>query len=296
MLYLSNESVISMRSEKDEARLEFLLRERIKELNCLYSTAKLIEQHEDSIEMIIQGVVEILPESWQYPDITCARILFKNQSYQSRNFKPARWKQEAAICISAQQVGTVEVYYLEKKPTLDEGPFLTEERLLINAVSSRIAKVAKRISVQRQLQVEQQALQDANVAIHEALAHSQREKKMIGVSIQSNIDKIITPILFALQAEMDSRQLKYVDLLKKNLADIVSPFVENDQEILYKLSPVELLICNMIKHGLSTKEIASTRRISPSTVNRHRESIRRKLGLTNSKVNLISYLNNISET
>ena len=285
-----------MRSEKNEGRLEFLLRERIKELDCLYSTAKLIEQHEDSIDKIMQGVVEILPESWQYPDITCARILFKSQTYQSRNFKSTQWKQEAAIFISAQQVGTVEVNYLEKKPTLDEGPFLKEERLLINAVSSRIAKAAQRINVQQQLQVERQALQDVNVAIHESLAQSQREKKMVGVSIQSNFDKIITPILYALQSEMDSRQLKYVDLLKKNLEDIISPFVERDQNVLSKLSPVELLVCNMIKHGLSTKEIANMRRISPATVNRHRESIRRKLGLTNRKVNLISYLNNIAET
>jgi DNA-binding CsgD family transcriptional regulator len=285
-----------MKSEKDESHLEFLLRERIKELDCLYGMAKLIEQHENSIDKIIQGIVEILPDSWQYPDITCARILFNHRSYQSRNFRPSQWKPEAAIVVSAKQVGTVEVYYFEKKPTLDEGPFLKEERLLINAVSGRIAKAAESINAQRQLQVEQQALQDANIAIHEALTHSQREKKMIGVSIQSNVDKIILPILFAMQSEMDPRQIKYMDLLKKNLEDIVSPFVEQDHEIPYKLSPVELLICNMIKHGLSTKNIANIRRISPSTVNRHRESIRRKLGLTNRKVNLVSYLNNIAET
>ena len=85
--------------------------------------------------------------------------------------------------------------------------------------------------------------------------------------------------------------MKYLDLLKKNFADIVSPFVDGNQEVLTKLSPIELLIANMIKHGLSSKEIANIRGISPATVNRHRESIRNKLGLINRKINLVSYLN-----
>lgn len=272
-------------------RLESQLRERVKELDCLYSLTKLVEQSENSIDKILQGVADLLPGSWQYPELTCARILYKERSYQSCNFKPTQWTQEAAVIISGRQEGLVEVHYLKKMPQLDEGPFLKEERQLIDAVSDHIAKAVERIKSQRQLQVERQALQDANAALHDSLAQSQREKKMIGVSIQAKIEKVITPIFYALEAEMDSRQLKYLDLLKKNFSDIVSPFVEGNQEVLTKLSPVELLICNMIKHGLTSKEIANIRGISPATVNRHRESIRNKLGLMNRKVNLVSYLN-----
>ena len=288
-------SKISMRGDKKVSQLELLLRERVKELNCLYHLAQIIEQRGDALGSILQDTVELLSSSWQYPDVTCARIIFKNQTYQSCNFKATRWKQDAAISLSDQHAGMVEVFYLKKKPNSDEGPFLKEERLLINAVSDRIGKTAERIDVQRQLQVERQALQDANIAIYESLVQSRREKKMIGISIQANFDKIIMPILYALQVEMDSRQLKYMDLLKKNIESIISPFMERDQDILYRLSPVELLICNMIKHGMSSKEIASMRGISPATVNRHRESIRRKLNLTNRGVNLVSYLNNITE-
>ena len=272
-------------------RLESQLRERVKELDCLYSLTKLVEQSENSIDKILQGVADLLPGSWQYPELTCARILYKERSYQSCNFKPTQWTQEAAVIISGRQEGLVEVHYLKKMPQLDEGPFLKEERQLIDAVSDHIAKAVERIKSQRQLQVERQALQDANAALHDSLAQSQREKKMIGVSIQAKIEKVITPIFYALQAEMDSRQLKYLDLLKKNFADIVSPFVDGNQEVLTKLSPIELLIANMIKHGLSSKEIANIRGISPATVNRHRESIRNKLGLINRKINLVSYLN-----
>ncbi len=272
-------------------RIESQLRERVKELDCLYSLTKLVEQSENSIDNILQGVADLLPGSWQYPELACARILYRERSYQSRNFKPTQWTQEAVVIISGRQEGLVEVHYLKKMPQLDEGPFLKEERLLIDAVSDHIAKAIERFKNQRQLQIERQALQDANVALHDALAQSQKEKKMIGLSIQAKIDKIFTPIFYALETEMDGRQLKYLDLLKKNFADIISPFVDGNQEVLTKLSPVELLICNMIKHGLSSKEIANIRGISPATVNRHRESIRNKLGLTNRKINLVSYLN-----
>ncbi|SEA26235.1 regulatory protein, luxR family [Desulfuromusa kysingii] len=285
----------SLGKDQADSQLTIQLRERVKELNCLYNLTRLIEQSEASVDQLLQGVVEQLPESWQYPEIACARICHNKQTYLSNNFNVTHWKQEAAIMISGRQEGLVEVYYTKKMPQLDEGPFLQEERLLINTVSDHLAKALERIKTQRQLQIERQALQDANAALHDSLAQSQREKKMIGASIQAKIDKIITPIFYALEAEMDVRQLKYLQLLKRNLTDIVAPFVEGHQEILTRLSPAELLICDMIKHGLSSKEIANIRGISPATVNRQRESIRSKLGLTNRKINLVSYLNSSQE-
>jgi len=290
-LSLLRTQLLSLQQEHQERELQ--LRERIKELDCLYKLTKLIEKNENSLGKILQGAIDLLLVSWQYPEITCARICYRDQTFQSSNFKTTQWKQKAPIAISGLKEGVVEVYYLKKSPRLDEGPFLKEERLLIDAVSNRIAKAAERINTRRQLQVERQALQDANAALHDSLVQSQREKKMVGVSIQAKVDKIVMPILYALQAEMGANQFEYLDLLKNNLKDIISPFLEKSQAIMSKLSPVEIQIGNMIKHGLSTKEIARIRGISPATVSRHRESMRRKLDITNRKVNLTSYLNNI---
>jgi len=274
-----------------QEELEAQLRERIKELDCLYRLTNLIEQHEDSLDKILQKTVALLPISWQYPEIACARIRYREQVFKSNNFKGSQWRQKSPIVIAGRQEGMVEVRYLKKKPEQDEGPFLKEERKLIDAVSNRIAKAAERINTQRQLQLERQALQDANAALHDSLVQSQKEKKMLGRSIQAKIDKIISPIFYALQAASIPSQFDYLELLKENLNDIVAPFVDENRQTLSILSPVELQISNMIKHGFSTKKIARTRGISPATVNRHRESIRRKLGITNSKVNLVSYLN-----
>lgn len=283
--------LMSLRQEHQER--EFQLRERIKELDCLYKLTELIEKNENSLVKILQGTVDLLPASWQYPEIACARIRYIEQTFSSSNYRSTQWKQKAPIIISGHKEGVVEVSYLKKRQRLDEGPFLIEERMLIDAVSNRIAKAIERINALRQLQVERQALKDANADLHDSLVQSQRDKKRLGVSIQAKVDKIITPILYALQTEMTSNQLEYFELLKKNLDDMISPFVEKNQMFTSKLSPIEIQICNMIKHGLSTKAIARIREISPATVSRHRENIRRKLDLTNSKMNLASYLNNL---
>lgn len=285
--------LLSLQQEHQERELQ--LRERIKELDCLYKLTKLIEKNENSLPKILQGTIALLPASWLYPEIACARIRYREQVFQSNNFKSTQWKQKSPIVISGLKEGVVEVHYLKKRGCKDEGPFLKEERLLIDAVSNRIAKAAERINTQRQLQVERQALQDANAALHDSLVQSQRDKKMVGVSIQAKIDKIVIPIFYALQAEMNASQFEYMELLKKNLDDIISPFIERGQVAISKLSPIELQVSNMIKHGLSTKEIAKIRKTSPATINRHRESIRRKLKITNRKVNLTSYLNSTVE-
>jgi DNA-binding CsgD family transcriptional regulator len=295
VLFLERERERQAEIWRENERLDLSLQERTKELNCLYSVEDLIDRHEDSLDFLLQEIVKMLPNSWQYPEVASARILFKGQTYQTVNFKPTRWKQEVLISIAGQHLGSIQVCYLKKQPTHDEGPFLKEERLLLNAISDRIVKASEKIDMEQQLQAERRALQDANTALHDTLIRVQQEKKMLGASIQANIDKVISPILFALKPGLDAKYLTYANLLKKNLDNIVTPLFEKTPDTHSRLSPVEQLICNMIKYGLSTKEIAEIRGISPDTVNRHRENIRRKLGLINSKANLVSYLNSIPE-
>lgn len=292
VLRLEKERIEKSELWTKQEELEMALRERIKELNCLYKISESIELHGDSLDKIFMDVASLLPVSWQYPEITCSRIIYGKKEYKTANFKQSKWKQESQIIVDGSPAGKVEVYYLKKMPVLDEGPFLEEERQLINAVSGRLGKVAERVNMSKQLEIERNTLKNTNIALHEVLEKIQNEKRMIGASIQANVDKIIFPIIYAFEKELNPQQKEYLTILKSNLENIITPFADKVQEDLSKLSPTEILICNMIKNGLSTKEIARMRKISPDTVNRHRESIRRKLGLVNKKINLVSYLNN----
>ncbi len=79
-------------------------------------------------------------------------------------------------------------------------------------------------------------------------------------------------------------------MLKINLEDIASLFVNHLSGAYLSLTSTELKICNMIQNGLQAKEIAQIRELSLGTINRHREHIRRKLKINNSEINLMTYL------
>jgi hypothetical protein len=132
------------RVEKELEQVSHSLGERIKELNCLYSISKLRERTDFSLEDILQAIVDLIPPAWQYPEITCARIIFDGYEFTTTNYKNSRWKLTRDIKVYSERVGTLEVCYLEEKSELDEGPFLREERNLIDAIAERIAKFIER--------------------------------------------------------------------------------------------------------------------------------------------------------
>jgi len=273
------------------------LRERIKELNCLYGIAQLAELHPDSIEDLLRDLVNFLPYSWQYPEIARARIVFKEDTYKSSGFKVTRWRQSARIFMYNEPVGEVAIFYLEECPPANEGPFLKEERVLLDALAERIGSTAMRISAEielqetnKQLMLERKALKEANSALRAVLARIEEEKQGIYGDVKTNIDKIIMPLLHALALDLPQSKWKYVEVLKTNLEEIVSPFVKNLSKTCLSLTPTEVNICNLIRNGLQTKEIARMRGVSPATIKRHREHIRRKLKIANSDVNLATYL------
>ncbi|OIP92599.1 MAG: helix-turn-helix transcriptional regulator [Syntrophaceae bacterium CG2_30_49_12] len=288
---------VPQKSEIDPAKVEVALLERIKELNCMYGMAILAERYSDSIEDFLRNLINILPPSWQYPEITCARILFDGKTYKSRGFNSSKWRQSSRILMYNEPMGEVEVFYLEEMPPEDEGPFLKEERLLLDAIAEQIGKTAVRISAEqelrelnKQLTVERKALQEANAGLRAVMARIEEEKMNINKNIQANVEKILMPILHALSLELPKSQKKYAEILRTNLEEITSPFINQLSRRFYSLTPTEIKICKLIRNGMRTKEIARIQGVSVATINRHREHIRRKLDIINRDVNLTTYL------
>jgi PAS domain S-box-containing protein len=118
--------------------------ERVKELNCLYGIANLVEQKDLSLEEILQGTINLIPPSWRYPEITCARIIIHGREWKTKNFRETIWKQANDIKVHGERCGVLEVYYLEENPEIDEGPFIKEERNLINAIAGLTGRIVER--------------------------------------------------------------------------------------------------------------------------------------------------------
>ncbi len=144
-------------------RAQAALRERVKELTGLYNLAQLSERPEISLDELLQGIAALLPPAWQYPEITVGRIVLDDRSYSSASGSGGDLRQRAPIVVGGLERGLVEVSYREQRPELGEGPFLKEERSLLDAIAREIAVIIER----REAAAERERL-------HEQLLHADR--------------------------------------------------------------------------------------------------------------------------
>jgi len=157
--HLAQSCTIALVSQQAQAAL----RERVKELTGLYSLAQLSERPEISLDELLQGIAELLPPAWQYPDIAIGRIVLDGHSYSSASDRGGDVRQRAPIIVGGFDRGLVEVIYREERPALDEGPFLKEERNLLDAIAREVAVIIER----REAAAEHERL-------HEQLLHADR--------------------------------------------------------------------------------------------------------------------------
>ena len=144
------------RSDAEELSLvSHKLQARIKELNCLYDISSFSDDTDFSLDAVLQAVVDFIPPAIQYPEITCARLIFGGYEIKTKNFRDTKWKISREIAVTNKWIGTLEVCYLEEKPELGEGPFLKEAKNLINAVAENIAKIIEREEVETEIRKHQ---------------------------------------------------------------------------------------------------------------------------------------------
>jgi DNA-binding CsgD family transcriptional regulator len=277
-----------------------VMRARDNQLNCIFSFTQLMDREHYSFDEFLATVVDILPPWWSYPEVACARIKMGDRTYKSLHYKEGPWEQISPVTFPGDVPGHLAVIYSQDRPQAEEGPFLREERKLIDAVANRLAQVAwvKKTNAEldeyrHQLEVERTALREANTALRLVLERIEEEKKESQREILDNMDKILMPIIRELDASVPPEQRKYVTLLEENLGHITSPFLRSLNRESRALTTTETQICQLIRDGRSSKQIADLRGTSVATIHRHREHIRKKLGITNEKVNLASYLRGI---
>jgi PAS domain S-box-containing protein len=195
------------------------LRERVKELNCLYGISKLIHDTDLSLREILQGTLERIPPALQYPEITCARIVLDDQIYETPVFRETIWQQSCDIRVRAETAGALEVYYLEERPWEDEGPFLKEERSLLEAIAGQLGRVVERIRAEQALRVsEEQNITERRRA----------EATMRGY--QAMLDAVSDPISFV------DRTYRY-----RFVNEAYARYAKMPQSQIYGLSIAELL-------------------------------------------------------
>lgn len=115
------------------------LRERVKELTCLYGIAQIASKPDCSIEAKLTDIVKVLPPAWQYPGRASARITVDGTVFQTPGFRDGVHRQTAAILIAGKNRGGVEIHYRDGRHVLKKNPFLHEEQNLINNIAGQIS-------------------------------------------------------------------------------------------------------------------------------------------------------------
>jgi len=138
--------------------------------------------------------------------------------------------------------------------------------------------------------ISEQAIEQKNSALREILEQIEIEKKSIKEDVFLNVEEVLLPVLKKMRRKGTTLDKKYIDILEQGLKNLTSSFGRNVSEKRFKLSPREVEIANLIKSGVSSKEICTLLNISFKTVETHRNKIRSKLGILNKGVNLTTYL------
>lgn len=140
--------------EKHISKNSLEIQERVKELQGLYNIVESISRN-TKIDTLITEIIEIIPTSWQYSDITIARIIYKDQIYSSQGFIETQWLQRTPLIVDNIKQGEVEVFYTKERKIHDEGPFLLEERRLIDTISKTLGKAIERIHYFEKLEIQE---------------------------------------------------------------------------------------------------------------------------------------------
>ena len=135
------------------------------------------------------------------------------------------------------------------------------------------------------------SLDDMNVAMKVLLTQRDNDRSDLENNMVAKIQDLIIPYLAELQqTSLNNRQQSLINIIKSNLNDLVHPFARHISSKVYGLTPMEIKVANLVRDGLSNKEIAPLLGVSVSTILTHRHHLREKLGLKNQKTNLRSHL------
>ncbi|MBI5731274.1 MAG: nucleotidyltransferase domain-containing protein [Ignavibacteriales bacterium] len=118
--------------------LVFELQERAKELNCLYTIEDSLNRSDISLRQAFHTVINAIPPGWQYSNVCKAKLVYGDIVYQTSDFEETKRVIKSDIVVQEQTVGHIAVYYTSEVPPADVGPFLKEEKKLLDTIAERL--------------------------------------------------------------------------------------------------------------------------------------------------------------
>lgn len=132
-------------------RLEQVLGKRVQELDCLYNLLTIMENPDLDLPQLFQAVVEQLPWGFRHAKVAVAQLSWQGETWRGAGFRDSPWRMSLPLTLDGQPHGWLEVVYREARPPADQGPFLLEERVLMEVVVGRLSRLLERRQYQAEL-------------------------------------------------------------------------------------------------------------------------------------------------
>jgi len=239
----------SKSAELEREKLLHDMQERAKELACIFKISESIRNRERFKE-VLQDVARIIPAGWHYPEITSARIRFKGEEYVSSQFTETTWKQTADIVVGNEVQGTIKVYYLAERPELDEGPFLKEERALIENIARSLGQAAERKNAEEEGQHETARLSAMLSGMEEGVVFADESDVITEVNeffcrfVEQSRERIIGQTLAEVHANSPPEVLQHIEKIISSFRECPNspPFLMQrplrGAEVMLRVQPV----------------------------------------------------------
>ena len=184
------------RGEAEQQELLHHLRERVKELTALHGTVRVLQDSTKALAEIFGQIVALIPPAWQYPEVTAARIQFDGLTVTTPCFHETSWLQRAPLVTAKGTKGTIDVVYVEHRPEEREGPFLLEERLLIDSLADSVSSYLTRREAEESLRSAHAQMQTLS---RQLMQVQERERRQLSHDLHDEIGQAVTAIKMNLQ-------------------------------------------------------------------------------------------------
>jgi PAS domain S-box-containing protein len=264
VLRISSE-IIGNAFERKQA--EHSIEVRVKELTCLYRVSQILNKPNADLDTVLAEAVGFIPDGWQSPEITCARVIIDDKEFKTDNFAVTEWKQSSDIIAGSEKIGALEVYYLEEKGKSDEGPFIKEERYLIDSLAGMLGEVTqlkqadieltrlyeetKSLNLQLEARVKERTKQ-LEEAVTAAKVASQAKSEFLA-SMSHELRTPLTAIIGFSQV----LQEQYLGNLNEKQAEYVSDIVDSGKHLLALIN--DILDLSKVEAGKMELDISSVK-------------------------------------
>ncbi len=221
-------------SEENRQRLLHHLGERVKELTALHGTVRLLQDRAKPLEDLLSQIASLLPPAWQYPEVTAARIHVDGLVVTTPGFRETSWMQQSPLVTPTGRRGAVEVAYLREMPPESEGPFLAEERHLIDSLADSLSSYLTRREAEEQLREAHTQLQ----ALSQQLMQVQeQERRTLAHDLHDEMGTALTALKMNLQTMQRVSDTTQVNESLHDSLDILDTLLGRVRDLSLDLRP-----------------------------------------------------------